>query len=269
MQPIAGVTTVPTGVADKIRELVTPSMQHTAEGRAEANYIKNAAKDFDKEWSFRELDDMRMRTRAKLDAFSRKEPVARYTAAKGDASKAVDEAILDGVRDTVYPEMDRAAHKPEGYFADLKGRQSNLITLQSILDKRLKNLQGAQAVSEVAPRFSSENVSLSAHAGSLPRAGIYGIRNAISPTRELNAASKNVSRAFPSTINTLPYQTLFSNAIRFAEAPKGPKTQKLQQARDHARFSQVATHNETGHRIGSNDGQTWVDTETGEPVNAQ
>lgn len=54
-----------------------------------------------------------------------------------------------------------------------------------------------------------------------------------------------------------------------AATPKGPKTQKLQQARDHARFAHVATSPD-GHRIGSNDGmQTWVDTETGESVHAQ
>ena len=46
---------------------------------------------------------------------------------------------------------------------------------------------------------------------------------------------------------------------------KGPKTQALQQARDHGRYAHVAV-GPNGHRIGSNDGQTWVDTETGDHV---
>ncbi|MGB6934395.1 MAG: hypothetical protein WBD91_16580, partial [Acidobacteriaceae bacterium] len=60
----------------------------------------------------------------------------------------------------------------------------------------------------------------------------------------------------------------FSNALRFSQVPHGPKTQALQQARDHGRYAHVAV-GPNGHRIGSNDGQTWVDTETGVPVNGQ
>ena len=84
--------------------------------------MKSAAKDFDKEWSFRELDDMRMRTRAKLDAFSRKEPVARYTAAKGDASKAVDEAILDGIQGYGVPGDGSCCWKTGRIFRGLEGQ---------------------------------------------------------------------------------------------------------------------------------------------------
>jgi hypothetical protein len=114
--------------------------------------------------------------------------------------------------------MDKAAGKPAGYFADLKGRQSNLIKTEKILNKRIKQLSGAQAVSEVTPRMSKENVSLFAHSGMSAPSAIARIpHNALFPPRELAEASMHVRKAFPGPeINTLPYQALFSDTARGA-----------------------------------------------------
>lgn len=237
--PLAAVETVPTGIADRIKALITPSMEQTPEGRYEAKIILNTAKDYEKPWTFRQLDDMRMRVRARLDAFHRLEPVPQYTAKKGSITKAIDDAIERGIKETVYPAMDRAAGKPEGYFANLQARQANLIGLQNLLDKRVKHLAGAQAIGEVTPALSKENISLSAHPGSMPRAGLYGIRDAIARTREMNQASRHVSKAFP-TVDSMPYQVLFSGLTRVAEMP-GPKprtkTQHLKDLRDSYAFT--------------------------------
>ncbi|MFZ3343313.1 MAG: hypothetical protein WA213_20720 [Terriglobales bacterium] len=223
MLPIAGKQTVPTGIADSIRNLVRPWMDQTAQGRAQKAAILRAAKDYDKPWTYSELDTLRTDLSSQLAKHKAKGAVAKYTAEKGDTDLAIDNAVLDGLRSTVYPEMDQAAGKPAGYFEDLKGRQSALITLQQTLDKRIEDLAGQQALSEVAPRFSSENLSGSLHAGSMPRLGVYGIRQALAPTRELEAASKHVLKAFPD-VNALPYQVLFSTALRAPEAENSAKT---------------------------------------------
>jgi hypothetical protein len=223
MLPIAGQKTVPMGVAQNIRNLARSYMNNTVEGRRQGKYILDRAAEYQKPWSYGELDQLRSDLAAQTAKHRAKDPVAKYASEKGDIDLQIDNAILDGLRDTVYPEMDRAAGKPQGYFADLKGRQSSLIDLQSILDKRVKALKGSEAISEVAPRFGSENISLSEHIGSPLRAGVYGIRQSISPTREMTTASKHVKKAFPS-VNALPYTALFGTGVRAAEAPvTGPK----------------------------------------------
>lgn len=231
MMPIAGVKTVPTGISDSIRNLIRSYMTNTTEGKAARKYLIKRSAEFDKPWTFRQLDELRTDMASQLAKHRVKGSVAKYTAEKGDLDLAVDNAILDGLRDTVYPEMDRAAKRPSGYFEKLKGRQSSLIALQEILDKRIKDLRGAQAMSEVAPRFSSENLSGSLHVGSAPRLGAYGIRQALSPTRELNTASKHVSKAFPD-IDALPYQILFSAATRAPDMAKMPKQRQLEEIRE-------------------------------------
>ena len=232
MMPIAGVKTVPTGISDSVRKLIRSYMTNTAEGRAARKYLVKRAAEFDHEWTFRQLDELRTDMASQLAKHRMKGSVAKYTAEKGDLDLAIDNAILDGLRETVYPEMDRAAGRPKGYFEELKGKQSSLIALQEILDTRIKDLSGQQAMSEVAPRFSSENLSGSMHPGSMPRLGAYGLRQVIAPTRELESASKHVSKAFPS-VDSLPYQVLFSAATRAPEVAKMPKQRQLEQTREH------------------------------------
>ena len=235
MMPIAGEKTVPTGVANNIKGLIRSYMTDSAEGRAQRKYIIKRAAEFEKPRTYRSLDELRTDLSSQLSKHKAKGSVAKYTAEKGDLDLAIDNAILNGLRDTVYPQMDRAAGKPAGYFKSLKARQSSLMSLQEILEQRVKDLSAKEAVEEVSPRFGSENLSVSAHAGSLPRVGAYGIRQAISPTRSMAQASKHVSKAFRPTVNSLPYQVLFSGGIRAVAVPQGPKTQNLQRMADEQR----------------------------------
>jgi len=226
--PLSAVQTVPTGVSDNIRNLIRNYMSQTPQGLADRQYIINQASLYQKPWTYGQLDTLRSDLASQLAKHNAQNPVARYVAKKGDLDLAIDNAVLDGLRDTVYPQMDQAAGKPAGYFADLKGRQSSLIQLQEILDKRLENLQGAQALSEVKPLLGPENVSVSAHVGSLPRLGLYGLRSALSPMHEMDIANQHVAAAFPS-INSMPYRALFSGTIHSANIQAPPKSKNTQQ----------------------------------------
>lgn len=223
--PIAGQRTVPMGVSTRIRSLIHPYMDHTASGRAEKSAIIRASKDFEKPWTYQDLDAMRTTLASQLSKHRAKGTVARYAAQKGDTDLAIDNMIEGGLRDTVYPAMDRAAGKPAGYFANLKGRQSSLIQLQDILEKRISDLKGQQAVSSVGSRFTHENVGVSAHPGSLPRASVYGLKNAVlGPKKVLKQANKQVGKAFPS-VNSMPYEELFKLGIRGSQV-QGPAPRK-------------------------------------------
>ena len=233
MLPIAGQKTVPVGISDRIKGLIRSYMAQTPAGSAERKYIVKRAAEFEKPWSYRQLDELRTDLASQLSKHQAKESVAKYTAEKGDLNLAIDNAIQDGLRDTVYPTMDRAAGKPPGYFADLKGRQSNLIRLQSVLNQRVKRLKSSQAINEAAPLFSHENVSVYARPTGLPRTYIHGINNALFPPREYAAASKHVAKAFRPSVNSLPYQILLSGGFRVSDVGLP------------APYSQQATPNDT------------------------
>jgi hypothetical protein len=203
-------------IADAIRALKKPWMDVPGMGAEEKAAIDKAATQFERPMTAGQLDSLREQLNTDLASLYGKAPNARYTATQGSINNAIDTTIAKGARDILYPLADNAGGKPAGYFKDALDREGSLIQLRGILQQRLTNLSGAQAVSEVTPRLSSENVSLSAHPTSLPRAGVYGLKNLIAPPRELATASKQVAKAVTSKpeIDSLPYQLLFSTGLR-------------------------------------------------------
>lgn len=221
LSPISGVNIMPAGISQRIRSLIRPYMHKTAEGKAEMEIIESAAKNFEKPWTFGELDALRTDLGATLSKHGSKGSVARYVAEKGDLSLAIDTAVRDGLRDTVYPAADLAAGKTAGYFEQMKSRQLSLIRLQKVLDERVKKLSGAQAVSEATSRFSPENVSIYLHPTGEPRGYLHGLTKTVMPPREMTQASKMVKKAFPRVIDSQPYQVLFGTTGRvFGPAPR-------------------------------------------------
>jgi hypothetical protein len=198
-------------------------MEKTAAGREEKSAIKRAITEFQKPWTYGELDAERTATRARLNTFHNKGDVAQYTARKASRNVAIDDAIEQGSKDILYPAADKAAGKPAGYTAEMKGRQAALIKLQAILDKRIDDLGGKAAQIAGSPRLSSENLSVSLHPGGAPRLSLYSIRNALVPPNPLKTASSRVAKAFPlDRVSSLPYQVLLSGAAR-AEDEKSKK----------------------------------------------
>jgi hypothetical protein len=215
LTPIARARVQPVAVAKRVRDLYKPHMAQP-EYRAEAKAIAAEARKWDRRWTVEQLDSLRTTLNADLNAFKRKDPVARYVAERGNLNLAIDNAILDGLRESVYPELDVIAGKPAGYFEEMKARQSSLIELQKVLDKRIKDLRGSQAVAEATPRWApAKNISIYAHAGDAPRGYIHGIQDIISPPRVETEASKHVTKAFPGAkVNEQPYRVLFGTAGR-------------------------------------------------------
>ena len=205
-------------IADEIRALKKEWMNVPGMGKEEKDAIDKAATQFERRMTAGQLDSLREQLNTDLASLYGKAPNARYTATQGSINNAIDTTIARGARDILYPIADRAAGKPIGYFRDALDREGSLIQLRGILQKRVSDLEGSQAISEVTPRLSSENLSGSVHPGTMPRIGVYGIKNMIAPTRELKEAGKHVAKAFPTkgAVNSLPYQMLFANIPRLA-----------------------------------------------------
>lgn len=220
--PYANMKMVPNAVSQRILSLATPDMPFTAEGRADLGAIKNAATEYQKEWTLGALDSKRSRLSADLASHNAKEGVARYTAERGNTNLAIDNAINDALRDTVYPQADQLVGKPAGYFEDLKQKQSNLIRLQSLLNKRIDDLQGAQRVQQGAPLGQKVRGGLSfSEAGGHPyisglmdilRSGANMVKGK-GPGGPLTNANNAVSAAF-STGGPVSKATVLSFPIR-------------------------------------------------------
>jgi len=227
--PYANQQVATHSIADSIRDLHKPWMDVSGEGKAELEAIEKAAVQFEKPRTVGQLDSLRQQLNSDLAAFYAKGGNARYAAENGNINLAIDAAIARGARDALYPIADKVSGKPAGYFSDALSREGHLIQLRGILEKRVQDLGGAQAVSEVAPILSSENVSLSAHPGSLPRAGFYGMRNLVAPPRELKSAGKHVAKAITidPSIDTLPYEVLFANVPRAGQVAEREKKKRL------------------------------------------
>lgn len=196
MFPVQHYTIVPTGVSQRILSLITPNMSQTAEGRAAIQQIKSAAREFEKPWTVQQLDAERMKRYADLNTFNKKDPVARYAAKNGSVNIAIDDAVNQAIRDTVYPILDTSAGKSPGYFANLKRRQSALIDLQSTLDKRTKELRDITARTKGAPRISGENVSLYGHPTGGVGSSVHRLQDIIIRPNPEKQAARRVRQTF-------------------------------------------------------------------------
>lgn len=213
--PNANKQTMPKAVGDRIRALITPNMQQTPTGRAEAAVIKRAALDFDKPWTLAQLDSERMSANARLNAYEKKNMADQYAAIKGQRNTAIDKAIADGVRDTVYPIMDQLSGKGSGYFAGIKQRIGNMIDLESNLSKRVDDLHDTTARIKGAPRLQRARVGTTVGTSGTPRSwvsNIAGVLHAPNPEGEANAAVR--SAYAPSSIEpavaALPIKVLLT-----------------------------------------------------------
>ncbi len=225
MQPIAGKEFVPTEISDRIKSHITPDMAKAIDGNAVAGMFKKFATQFEKPWTFKELDALRMRWWAEIKGFEEMAPADKTAYAKAHPEVAAMAEAVDAIRDIVYPAMDRATGKPEGYFANLKGRQSTLIHLQKVLEKRVDTLTTMTKKIHGAPRLSQENVSIY---GTQRHTGFsaHRLQNIIKKPNPLGEANAAMSRAF--TGRPIPKALLYSLPVRTLlmdeEPEQKPKT---------------------------------------------
>lgn len=147
-------------------------------------------------WTLGALDSKRSRLAADLASHNAKEPVSRYTAERGSTKLAIDNAINAALRDTVYPEADRLAGKPEGYFESMKQQQANLIRLESLLNQRIDTLKGQSRVSHGEGFLSRLKGGVAVSSSGKPHGYIANLANAVHPEDVLAEANKATKRGF-------------------------------------------------------------------------
>lgn len=183
-------------ISRRILDLITPNMEQTARGRQEAAMIKRAAAEFQKPWTLGQLDAERMDANARLNAYEKKNIADQYASQKGNRSVAIDKAIADGVRDVVYPFMDKLSGKPEGYFRNIKGRIGNLIQLESSLDQEVERLHDLTARTKGAPALSRARVRTNVGESGSPRFWMSNVLGALHAPNEEATANRAVAGSF-------------------------------------------------------------------------
>lgn len=216
--PNANKQIMPSTISQKILDLITPNMKNTALGRSQEGMIKRAAADFQKPWTLGELDAERMDANGRLNAYEKKNLADQYASTKSNRSQAIDKAIADGVRETVYPMMDQISGKGQGYFAGLKGRIGNLIQLESNATDHVQNLTDASARMQGAPRLSRAKIGTTVGSSGEPRSWVGNILSVIHTPDPVAASNAAVRSAYPDTslhpfLKALPIKVLLTGDL--------------------------------------------------------
>lgn len=194
--PHANDQIMPEEISNRILKLITPNMENTARGRSETAAIKNAAVEYQKPWSLGALDQERMDANSRLHSYEKKGLADQYAASGSQVGTAIDKAIADGVRESVYPMMDRLSGKPAGYFRGLKERVGNLLQIESDTHDQIEKLENLTAKVKGAPPLSRARVRGNVGEGGAPRFWISNALAAVHAPDEMGAANSAVRSAF-------------------------------------------------------------------------
>lgn len=228
-------------IAEAIRSLKERMPDVTAADRAELSYIDKAASEYEKPITLGQLDLKRMQANARLDAYYNKSDVSQYAADSRNAQIGVDKAVADWVRSNAYPEMDRLAGKPPGYFRNLKSRVGNLMNASSQAKEFAAKVHRESAVE----RGSTPMERVKPGGAISLRGGVHGylgnlpnLLHAPDPEAAADAAVKagfGVRQSIdPRLLEPL---ALPLSVITGTGASVGPKTRQLQQTADEFRHS--------------------------------
>jgi hypothetical protein len=157
LQPIAGKTIVPTAVSDAIKSKITSAMGQTAKGKEAAAALRSRASEFDKPWTYQQLNDERMRL-FRIE----KETSAGRLALRTDADLAADKAAENALRDVVYESIEKF-HKKPGYFRELKAQESALLDLHDQLHRKIIQATNQEAIRKGTPLLEREHISTYGH----------------------------------------------------------------------------------------------------------
>lgn len=195
LNPIAGQRTVPVDVANAIKGKITPAMANTPEGLAESRALRNKALQFEnKEWTYQQLNDERMRTTARLNAYY-KQLSSGNPSMRVHADIAGDKAAEDALKDMLYKKVGQSSGKGQAYIESLKRKQGAMIEMNRQMEKEIERLSNLSLQREGSSFLEKAHVAGYAHPSNLKAGGV----TRISPSAFIDpekAANKAVTKAF-------------------------------------------------------------------------
>ena len=240
--PLSGAQANVVPVADDIKTLIAKHPSNLQMNKSFIAAIKRRATSYSSPKTYGWLTDRRIVLNDELNKFYALPEADKHAYLAAHPEFEIDKAEADAIRDLVYPQMDKAAGKPAGYFADLQKKRGALITLEKSASKNIEKLTEKAKTAKGAPitdrvnayGTSSGRVGLSTKAASLLHA-----------PNPLAKADKQVARAFLHTPGTKTGQLLgtpvgkeiLALPLRLLFNPDetdeftGPRTQQLNELR--------------------------------------
>src|ERR1700721_463209 len=106
-------------------------MPPSPEGKQMAQQLNDAAAEYRRPWTLRELNSERMMRNGFLKGFYNKAGSGQMAAMRSSADTIIDQTVAEGARDALYNELDK--HTPGADFQKLKLKQSHMIELRDHL----------------------------------------------------------------------------------------------------------------------------------------
>ena len=230
MVPLSSVQTDVTPIADEIQKV---AVAHPSDALANPGKIK-AVKDriktlYSTPKTYHWLNDRRIVLNDELNRFySLKTPADKSLYLSQHPHFEIDKAEADAIRDVVYPQMDKAAGKPPGYFASLQRKRGTLKSIESQAQEQVDDLAARSRKARGAPMTDPIRAygSSSGHGGFTTRLGAL-----LGPTNPAKPANRQMARAFVHTpkskvgeiLGTRPGMEVMSLPVRELFAPAHPE----------------------------------------------
>lgn len=235
-KPLGSLEADTTSISDRIANLASKHLSEKETNPTKLTMFKNRALSYQtKPHTFEWLFDRRQVLNDELNRFySLSTPGEKATYLNQHPDFEADKAEADAIRDLVYPQMDKAAGKPAGYYAGLQKKYGSLIGVENATKRNVEKLAASGRVERGAP--ITERVSGSSYISGEGRPGIslHRLHNVLSkpnPIGKLDSAAKS---AFGHSIPTKVGAAIGSDAgvgimsapIRYLldeqEAPRHP-----------------------------------------------
>lgn len=217
--PLASTPADVTPVADQIKNLINAHPSELQMNPARTKAIQQRVSEYATPKTYGWLNDRRIVLNDELNKFyALKTPSDQALYLSQHPYFEIDKAEADAIRDVVYPQMDRAAGKPAGYFEKLQQKRGILKSVENQTREQIDTLKNKSMKSKGAPLLDPSHGYLSTH-------GNVGM--SLHPAKllkkdPLKAADKQVARAFVHTprskvgkiLGTKPGQELMSLPLR-------------------------------------------------------
>ena len=184
-------------IKQDILSKIKPNMYRTAAGRKQIAELRRAASEYTSPWTMDELNQERMDAYQRLRAYRRAEASGQRAQYRLNPDVMVDEAVNEGAKRLIYDPMDRAFGKPSGYFSDLKGRQSALLSVKDDLEENATKVTNKAAKKAGAPFMERSGISTYAHPTGGGGISLHRVTDLFTdPESQVN---KQIGSAFTST----------------------------------------------------------------------
>jgi hypothetical protein len=195
--PLAAAPANTTPIANRIMQLTAshPSQMITDPEKIAA--IRNRATGlYSQPRSYGWLNDRRIVLNDELNRFySLKTPAEQGLYLSQHPEFEIDKAEADAIRELIYPQMDRAAGKPAGYFESLQRKRGALKSIEKQTQTHLNDLTAKTRKAKGAPI----NDPAHAYASGSGHVGIYTRLTNLRAPDVAKRADKQVARAFSHT----------------------------------------------------------------------